>query len=65
MRRAMMSSRRVGINSARVAAAALAAQGMFSTSAIAAQANPKVFFDVAIGGEDKGRIVMELRADGK
>jgi len=26
-------------------------------------ANPKVFFDIEIGGKDAGRIVMELRAD--
>ena len=26
-------------------------------------ANPKVFFDMAVGGEDVGRIEMELRAD--
>jgi cyclophilin family peptidyl-prolyl cis-trans isomerase len=25
--------------------------------------NPKVFFDMAVGGEPVGRIVMELRAD--
>lgn len=25
--------------------------------------NPKVFFDMTIGGERAGRIVMELRAD--
>jgi hypothetical protein len=25
--------------------------------------NPRVFFDISIGGEDAGRIVMELRAD--
>src|SRR6478672_6614790 len=28
-----------------------------------ADANPKVFFDVTIGGKPAGRIVMELRAD--
>jgi len=27
------------------------------------QTNPKVFFDITIGGEPPGRIVMELRAD--
>ncbi len=26
-------------------------------------ANPRVFFDIQIGGRDSGRIVMELRAD--
>ena len=26
-------------------------------------ANPKVFFDMDVGGEDVGRIEMELRAD--
>jgi len=26
-------------------------------------ANPKVFFDMTIGGENAGRIIMELRAD--
>ena len=25
--------------------------------------NPKVFFDITIGGKSAGRIVMELRAD--
>ena len=27
------------------------------------RSNPKVFFDITIGGQDAGRIVMELRAD--
>jgi len=27
------------------------------------QTNPRVFFDISIGGEPAGRIVMELRAD--
>lgn len=26
-------------------------------------ANPKVFFDITIGGQNVGRVVMELRAD--
>lgn len=25
--------------------------------------NPRVFWDIAINGEDQGRVVMELRAD--
>lgn len=25
--------------------------------------NPKVFFDITIGGADVGRVVMELRSD--
>ena len=34
----------------------------FTRSALAA-ANPKVFFDMTVGGADVGRIEMELRAD--
>ena len=30
---------------------------------LCARSNPKVFFDVSIGGKPSGRIVMELRAD--
>jgi len=30
---------------------------------MAATTNPKVFFDITIGGSDAGRITMELRAD--
>jgi len=30
---------------------------------VANQSNPKVFFDITIGGKDAGRISMELRAD--
>ncbi len=26
-------------------------------------ANPKVYFDMEVGGKDAGRIVFELRAD--
>lgn len=26
-------------------------------------ANPRVYFDISIGGKDEGRIVMELRSD--
>merc|ERR1712013_517132 len=33
------------------------------TPQIAIMANPKVYFDMTIGGKDAGRIVMELRAD--
>ncbi|KAJ1459537.1 cyclophilin-like domain-containing protein [Pelagophyceae sp. CCMP2097] len=32
-------------------------------AALAKRSNPKVFFDITIGGEAAGRIVMELRAD--
>jgi Cyclophilin type peptidyl-prolyl cis-trans isomerase/CLD len=35
----------------------------YSRSAAALMANPKVFFDMEIGGEDAGRIEFELRAD--
>ncbi len=34
-----------------------------ASSAAAADGNPRVFFDIDIGGEDAGRIEMELRAD--
>lgn len=27
------------------------------------RANPRVFFDIEIGGEEAGRVVMQLRAD--
>ncbi len=30
---------------------------------IAIRANPKVYFDLTIGGQSAGRVVMELRAD--
>jgi len=30
---------------------------------VANQSNPKVFFDITIGGQDTGRITMELRHD--
>jgi len=35
----------------------------FTSSTIVDMANPRVFFDMDIGGEDAGRIVMELRKD--
>mmetsp|Transcript_11488 Transcript_11488/g.13166 ORF Transcript_11488/g.13166 Transcript_11488/m.13166 type:complete len:206 (-) Transcript_11488:166-783(-) len=35
----------------------------FSRSAAALAANPSVYFDMEVGGEDIGRITMELRAD--
>ena len=38
------------------------AQRAFSGSS-ALLANPKVFFEMSVGGEDVGRITMELRAD--
>jgi hypothetical protein len=34
-----------------------------SVSAILPRSNPKVYFDMSIGGKAAGRIVMELRAD--
>ena len=33
------------------------------TSATKMAANPKVFFDMEVGGEDMGRVTFELRAD--
>ena len=50
----------------RAAAAGSAAPGaslraLSSTAAVCA--NPKVFFDMEIGGQDSGRIVFELNAD--
>mmetsp|Transcript_18313 Transcript_18313/g.27457 ORF Transcript_18313/g.27457 Transcript_18313/m.27457 type:complete len:206 (-) Transcript_18313:93-710(-) len=38
-------------------------QRSFSRSAVTMMANPKVFFDMEVGDQDVGRIVMELRAD--
>lgn len=35
----------------------------FSRAAVTMMANPKVFFDMDIGGEEAGRITFELRAD--
>ena len=35
----------------------------FSRSAVNLAENPKVFFDMEIGGKDAGRISFELRAD--
>ena len=34
-----------------------------ASASAAADTNPRVFFDIDIGGEDAGRIEMELRAD--
>jgi len=39
------------------------ARRAYSGSTISLMANPKVFFDMAVGGEDVGRITFELRAD--
>lgn len=65
LRRVMTASSRVALNAGRITSAAVAAHGLFSTSAVAAEGNPKVFFDVAVDGEKLGRLTMELRADGK
>lgn len=44
--------------------AAISSQRMFSRSTVQMMAaNPQVYFDMAVGGEDLGRIVFELRAD--
>jgi hypothetical protein len=40
-----------------------ASQRSFSRSAAALMANPQVYFDMEVGGEDVGRITMELHAD--
>jgi hypothetical protein len=40
-----------------------ATQRSFSRSASALMANPQVYFDMEVGGEDVGRITFELRAD--
>jgi len=39
------------------------ARRAYSGSTMALMANPKVFFDMAVGDEDVGRITFELRAD--
>jgi len=36
---------------------------MSGNHTVAKESNPKVYFDIAIGDKDAGRIVMELRAD--
>lgn len=35
----------------------------FSRSTVTMMANPKVYFDMEVGGQDVGRITMELRED--
>ena len=35
----------------------------FSRTSAVMSANPKVYFDMEVGGEDAGRITFELRAD--
>merc|ERR1719245_2284299 len=35
----------------------------FDTSAMRNESNPKVYFNLEIGGKDEGRVVLELRAD--
>jgi len=36
---------------------------MSGNNAVANASNPKVFFEITVGGKDAGRIVMELRKD--
>ena len=40
-----------------------AARRAYAASSHLLMANPKVYFDMAVGGEDIGRITMELRQD--
>lgn len=40
-----------------------ASQRSFSRATAALMANPQVYFDMEVGGEDVGRITFELRAD--
>jgi cyclophilin family peptidyl-prolyl cis-trans isomerase len=49
--------------SRRAAAFAPTTTRHFSRTTASLMANPKVFFDMEIGGEDVGRITMELRDD--
>ena len=35
----------------------------FSRTAVSMAENPKVFFDMVVGGQDVGRVTFELRAD--
>ncbi len=45
------------------AAAAAAAAAATETAQSKTAENPRVYFDITIGGVDSGRIVMELYAD--
>mmetsp|Transcript_16720 Transcript_16720/g.31677 ORF Transcript_16720/g.31677 Transcript_16720/m.31677 type:complete len:206 (+) Transcript_16720:132-749(+) len=64
---ALLASTMLAVTSAFAPATRLAFQSgtrAFSRSSVAMMAgNPKVFFDMEIGGEDAGRITFELRAD--
>merc|ERR1711862_393586 len=42
---------------------AMVSNRAYSRSTMTMMANPKVFFDMEVGGEDVGRITMELRKD--
>eukprot|EP00934_Nitzschia_sp_Nitz4_P007789 Nitzschia sp. Nitz4//scaffold79_size90958//12827//13963//NITZ4_005010-RA/size90958-augustus-gene-0.173-mRNA-1//-1//CDS//3329558204//7779//frame0 len=67
MRTAMISTAFFATSSAFTPMANLAmrhgATRAFSRATPALMANPKVFFDMEVGGEDVGRITFELRAD--
>lgn len=47
----------------RAAAFAPTVSRAYSRSAVSLSENPKVFFDMQVGGEDVGRVTFELRAD--
>ncbi|KAM3572022.1 hypothetical protein VYU27_005956 [Nannochloropsis oceanica] len=61
-RASVLAFQRVGPSIARAPAHAAGRRMMLSRS-LAMAANPKVYFDIEIGGEKTGRIIMELAAD--